>query len=309
MSGCCFILVLCAVRALAQDVAVADIPDSLPAASQSTLKAEQVSLLARVNAFNQQVDAFNGQCGSLDSTQTAAIAACRQQMAALQAQKDTLAVDKRAFAAQVQVEVANAAKAKPPTNSDAQREAICGVDNGDCIDARDAVAECSGANCGGGLSKEQRALLQAREAAASVPSANCVIDGRKGCDRPVAMADVVIQGESLKVPDYAKNFIDAIPKDKRTPEVQHAIDAYELDAKVRGEAQNNVLADKARLAKDPKDPEALKGIGNHEAALKLATTDETNIRISLSRSIGLLPSVPKPKPVEVPSPQLPKGSQ
>jgi hypothetical protein len=180
----------------------------------------------------------------------------------------------------------------------AASDSACGV--GGCSDLKDAVAECSGANCSQPI--KSKALMDARRAAASIPSAECIFDGREGCRNPVPLAEVVIDGNPLSVPQYAKDFVDAIPKEARNDKVNLEIKNYEYFASKRAEKQNQVLADKAAVAKNPADQNAKNLLNQHVNELKIATGDEKHAQERVSMQIGLIGTPPATKNTAPPNP-------
>lgn len=91
--------------ARAQDAPVPLIPETLPQAVRNELAVVRTPLVARVDAYNQKVDAFNSACGHIQPTDSALIASCTQKFQAMSAEGAALENDKKRFAAQLNVAV------------------------------------------------------------------------------------------------------------------------------------------------------------------------------------------------------------
>jgi hypothetical protein len=256
---------------------------------------EHDTLVAAVAGFNAEAVQFNQACGSIDPNNQALLQSCSSQLKKLQAEKSSLVGQIGAFNHKVSAAMASPAYQHP---AEVASESICG--DGGCSDLKDAVGECSGPNCSQPINS--KTLLAARIAAASIPSADCVFDGRKGCTTPVPLVEVVIDGNPLNVPQYAKDFVDAIPKEARNDKVNLEIKNYEYFASKRAEKQNQVLADKAAVAKNPADQNAKNLLNQHANELKIATGDETHAQERISMQIGLIGTPPASKTAEPPSP-------
>jgi len=150
-----------------------------------------------------------------------------------------------------------------------------------------------------GLSAGQKqALAQARVAAAGEASAACIFDGSKGCQKPVAL--VTVGGGGLPVPADVKAYIDSIPKNVRDkPDVALEIKQYEHFAGIRGEKQNNLVADEAVAKANPHDEDKQFKVMQDQGEAKAALTDETNsrdrVKQVVSMSIDLIPQSGTPQ--------------
>ncbi len=132
-----------------------------------------------------------------------------------------------------------------------------------------------------------KALTEARVAAASERSADCVFDGSKGCGAPVAL--VIVSAGNPPVPPEAAKYIESIPKSVRErPAVKANIALYEHMASVRGKLQNQMIADAAAAKAHPDDESKKLKVMEDSGHLKAAKDDEKKAQERVGFSIGLL---------------------
>jgi tetratricopeptide (TPR) repeat protein len=135
--------------------------------------------------------------------------------------------------------------------------------------------------------RDGKTLTQARVSAASNRSADCVFDGTKGCGVPVAL--VTVSAGSPPVPPEAAKYIESIPKSVRQrPAVKANIALYEHMASVRGELQNQMIADAAAAKAHPDDESKKLKVMEDSGHLKAAKDDENKAKERVGFSIGLL---------------------
>jgi tetratricopeptide (TPR) repeat protein len=124
-----------------------------------------------------------------------------------------------------------------------------------------------------GMEMEERiARHQERAAAVDPVSAACIFDGTPGCTEPIPLA--VVNSGMPPIPADAARFIESIPeKFREMPDVKRKIDYYSRTARIRGELQNKMIADKAAAGPNPQGEAKLRLIGD-EGPLNAAKVDE-----------------------------------
>lgn len=85
----------------AGDVPLAEVPARLPPSLREPLRAERRMLEARIDGFNVFVPDFMARCGSMPPDATARMAACKAELAGLEAQQRLIVGDKAALKARV----------------------------------------------------------------------------------------------------------------------------------------------------------------------------------------------------------------
>lgn len=142
-------------------------------------------------------------------------------------------------------------------------------------------------NDGKSPKRDGRTLTEARVAAATARSADCVFDGRTGCGAPVAL--VTVSAGSPPVPPEVAKYIESIPKSVRQrPAVKANIELYEHMASVRGELQNQMIADAAAAKAHPDDESKKLKVMEDSGHLNAAKEDEKKSKERVGFSIGLL---------------------
>ncbi|MGB8845982.1 MAG: hypothetical protein WCC73_09900 [Terracidiphilus sp.] len=120
--------------------------------------------------------------------------------------------------------------------------------------------------------EEKIAKRQERAAAVDPVSAACIFDGSPGCTEQIPLA--VVNPGTPPIPADAARFIESIPeKFRQMPDVKRKIDYFAHTARIRGERQNKMIADKAAAGPNPQGDAKLKLIGD-EGFLNAAMTDE-----------------------------------
>lgn len=142
-------------------------------------------------------------------------------------------------------------------------------------------------NDGKSPKRDGKTLTEARVAAATARSADCVFDGRTGCAAPVAL--VTVSAGSPPVPPDVAKYIDSIPKSVRqNPAVKPDITLYEHMASVRGQLQNQLSADAAAAKAHPEDESKKLKVMEDSGHLNAAKEDEKKSKERVGFSIGLL---------------------
>lgn len=135
--------------------------------------------------------------------------------------------------------------------------------------------------------KDGKALTQARVAAATAKSADCIFDGAKGCGAPVAL--VTVDAGSPPVPPEAAKYIESIPKSVRErPAVKADIALYEHMASLRASLQNQMIADTAAAKAHPEDESRKLKVMEDSGHMTKAKEDEEKAKQRVGFSIGLL---------------------
>lgn len=129
------------------------------------------------------------------------------------------------------------------------------------------------------------ALMEARVAAASSQSAACILDGSTGCTAPVPLVEIGAGDPPLPADSAA--YVKELPAEARKdPEVKRNLDMYEHFASVRGEAQQQLIADVAVAKAHPGDENAKMKVMEDTGNLNGAAKDEQQAKTRLSFSIA-----------------------
>lgn len=135
--------------------------------------------------------------------------------------------------------------------------------------------------------KDSKALMQARVAAATAKSADCIFDGGKGCGAPVAL--VTVDAGSPPVPPDAAKYIESIPKSVREqPAVKADIALYEQMASLRARLQNQMIADAGAARAHPEDESKKLKVMEDSGHVTKAKEDEEKAKQRVGFRIGLL---------------------